>query len=118
MEMNFSFLKDPFFTDEMYVKKPERVAVLGNSFLLALAIYRVFQRRVRPFIILERPLKEAGGRKLPRPTGQVIFSLFWYVRDVRLKMPDGQVQHAWGRPLTPDQRRILQGLGMGESIYV
>ncbi|WP_235597977.1 IS1634 family transposase, partial [Geobacillus sp. B4113_201601] len=27
VEMNFSFLKDPFFTDEIYVKKPERVAV-------------------------------------------------------------------------------------------
>jgi transposase len=23
VEMNFSFLKDPFFTDEIYVKKPE-----------------------------------------------------------------------------------------------
>ncbi|MGG3970428.1 IS1634 family transposase, partial [Geobacillus stearothermophilus] len=50
VEMNFAFLKDPFFTDEIYVKKPERVAVLGYLFLLALAIYRVFQRRVRQFI--------------------------------------------------------------------
>ncbi|MBW7644817.1 transposase, partial [Geobacillus thermoleovorans] len=25
VEMNFAFLKDPFFTDEIYVKKPERV---------------------------------------------------------------------------------------------
>ncbi|ESU73038.1 hypothetical protein T260_04830 [Geobacillus thermopakistaniensis] len=41
VEMNFAFLKDPFFTDEIYVKKPERVAVLGYLFLLALAIYRV-----------------------------------------------------------------------------
>ncbi|BBW98440.1 hypothetical protein GsuE55_32730 [Geobacillus subterraneus] len=55
VEMNFSFLKDPFFTDEIYVKKPERVAVLGYLFLLALAIYRVFQRRVRPFITPEHP---------------------------------------------------------------
>ncbi|MBB6284220.1 hypothetical protein HNR34_002592 [Geobacillus subterraneus] len=28
-------LKDPFFTDEIDVKKPERVAVLGYLFLLA-----------------------------------------------------------------------------------
>ncbi|KDE45823.1 IS1634 family transposase [Geobacillus sp. CAMR5420] len=118
VEMNFSFLKDPFFTDEIYVKKPERVAVLGYLFLLALAIYRVFQRRVRQFITPERPLKGAGGRKLTRPTGQAIFQLFWYVRVVLLELPDGQIQRRLGKPLTPDQRRILQGLGMDESIYL
>ncbi|SCW81943.1 hypothetical protein SAMN04487970_10568 [Paenibacillus tianmuensis] len=29
VEMNFSFLKDPVHTDEIYLKKPERVKVLG-----------------------------------------------------------------------------------------
>ncbi|AGE21843.1 transposase [Geobacillus sp. GHH01] len=57
VEMNFAFLKDPFFTDEIYVKKSERVAVLGYLFLLALAIYRVFQRRVRQFITPEHPFE-------------------------------------------------------------
>ena len=118
VEMNFSFLKDPFFTDEIYVKKPERVAVLGYLFLLALAIYRVFQRRVRQFITPERPLKGVGGRKLTRPTGQAIFQLFWYVKVVLLELPDGKIQRALGKPLTYEQRRILQELGMDESIYV
>ncbi|ODA17622.1 hypothetical protein A5N86_08780 [Geobacillus thermoleovorans] len=118
VEMNFAFLKDPFFTDEIYVKKPERVAVLGYLFLLALAIYRVFQRRVRQFITPERPLKGAGGRKLTRPTGQAIFQLFQYVNVILLELPDGRIQRALDRPLNPDQRRILQGLGMDESIYV
>ncbi|ADU92746.1 IS1634 family transposase [Geobacillus sp. Y412MC52] len=118
VEMNFAFLKDPFFTDEIYVKKPERVAVLGYLFLLALAIYRVFQRRVRQFITPERPLKGAGGRKLTRPTGQVIFQLFQYVNVILLELPDGRIQRALDRSLNPDQRRILQGLGMDESIYV
>ncbi|KAF0993827.1 IS1634 family transposase [Geobacillus sp. TFV-3] len=118
VEMNFAFLKDPFFTDEIDVKKPERVAVLGYLFLLALAIYRVFQRRVRPFITPERPLKGAGGRKLTRPTGQAIFQLFQYVNVILLELPDGHIQRALDRPLNPDQRRILQGLGMDESIYV
>ncbi|ALA71366.1 hypothetical protein GT50_15245 [Geobacillus stearothermophilus 10] len=75
-KLGLPHLKDPFFTDEIDVKKPERVAVLGYLFLLALAIYRVFQRRVRPFITPEHPLKGPGGRKLTRPTGQAIFQLF------------------------------------------
>ncbi|WP_231293752.1 IS1634 family transposase [Geobacillus thermoleovorans] len=118
VEMNFSFLKDPFFTDEIYVKKPERVAVLGYLFLLALAIYRVFQRRVRQFITPERPLKGAGGRKLTRPTGQALFQLFQYVNVVLLELPDRRIQRSLDRSLTPEQRRILQGLGLDESIYV
>ncbi|EQB95726.1 transposase [Geobacillus kaustophilus GBlys] len=118
VEMNFAFLKDLFFTDEIYVKKPERVGVLGYLFLLALAIYRVFQRRVRQFITPEQPLKGAGGRKLTRPTGQAIFQLFQYVKVVLLKQPDGQIQRALSQPLTYEQRRILQGLGLDESIYV
>ncbi|BAD77404.1 hypothetical protein GK3119 [Geobacillus kaustophilus HTA426] len=118
VEMNFAFLKDPFFTDEIYVKKPERVAVLGYLFLLALAIYRVFQRRVRQFITPEHPLKGPGGRKLTRPTGQAIFQLFQYVNVVLLELPDGRIQRSLDRSLTPEQRRILQGLGLDESIYV
>jgi hypothetical protein len=59
----------------IYVKKPERVAVLGDLFFLVLAIYRVFQRRVRQFITPERPLQGVGGRKWTRPTGQTIFSI-------------------------------------------
>ncbi|BBW97532.1 hypothetical protein GsuE55_23650 [Geobacillus subterraneus] len=89
-----------------------------SLFLLALAISRLFQRRVRPFIPPERPFKGAGGRKLTRPTGQAIFQLFRYVNVVLLELPDGHIQRALGKPLTPDQRRILQGLGMDESIYV
>ena len=79
---------------------------------------RVFQRRVRQFITPEHPLKGAGGRKLTRPTGQAIFQLFWYVRVVLLELPDGCIQRSLDRSLTPDQRRILQGLGMDENIYV
>ncbi|KAF0995724.1 hypothetical protein BJQ97_02386 [Geobacillus sp. TFV-3] len=91
---------------------------MGDLFLLALAIYRVFQRRVRQFITPERPLKGPGGRKLTRPTGQAILQLFQYVNVILFQLPDGRIQRALDHSLTPDQRRILQGLGMDESIYV
>ncbi|MED4878195.1 transposase, partial [Anoxybacillus geothermalis] len=35
-----------------------------------------------------------------------------------LELPDGRIQRSLDRSLTPDQRRILQGLGLDESIYV
>lgn len=118
VEMNFAFLKDPFYTDEIYLKKPERVQVLGYLFLLALVIYRVFQRRIRQFITEEHPMKGVGGRKLTKTTSQVIFQLFQYVQVVVFQLPNGTTQRQFGKPLTYDQQRVLKGLGMDESIYI
>lgn len=61
--MNFSFLKDPYFPDEFYLKKPTRVEVLGYIFLLALLVYKVFQRRIRQHVTEENSLIGAGKRK-------------------------------------------------------
>ncbi|KYD24437.1 hypothetical protein B4113_2273 [Geobacillus sp. B4113_201601] len=44
--------------------------------------------------------------------------MFEYVKVVLFKPPDRRIQRALDRFLNPDQRRILQGLGMDESIYV
>ncbi|WP_255347820.1 MULTISPECIES: hypothetical protein [unclassified Geobacillus] len=44
--------------------------------------------------------------------------MFEYVKVVLLELPDGRIQRALDRSLNPDQRRILQGLVMDESIYV
>lgn len=118
VEMNFAFLKDPYYTDEVYLKKPERVQVLSYLFLLALVIYRVFQRRIRQFITEGKPMKGAGGRKLTKPTSQVIFQLFQYVQVVVFQLPDGTKHRQFGQPLTYDQQRVLKGLGMSESIYL
>lgn len=118
VEMNFAFLKDPFYTDEIYLKKPARVQVLGYLFLLALVIYRVFQRRIRQFITEEKPMKGAGGRRLTKPTSQVIFQLFQYVQVVVFQLSNGTTQRQFGKPLTYDQQRVLKGLGMDESIYI
>ena len=118
VEMNFAFLKDPFYTDEIYLKKPERVKVLGYLFILALVIYRVFQRRIRQFITEEHPMKGVGGRKLTKPTSQVIFQLFQYVQVVVFELPDGTKHRQFGKPLTYDQQRVLKGLGIDESVYL
>jgi transposase len=68
IEMNFSFLKDPVYTDEIHLKKPVRVKVLGYLFLLALTVYRVFQRRIRQHITERKPMRGSGGRILRKPT--------------------------------------------------
>lgn len=80
------------YTDEMYLKKAERVQVLGYLFILALVIYRVFQRRIRQFITKEHLMK-ARGRTFTKPTSQVIFQLFQYVQVVVFELPDCTKYH-------------------------
>lgn len=91
--------------------------VLGYLFLLALVVYRVFQRRISQFITEAQPMK-ISGRKLTKPTSQVIFQLFQYVQVVVFELPDGTKHRQFGKPLTYDQQRVLKGLGMDESIYL
>ena len=118
VEMNFSFLKDPVYTDEIYLKKPERVKVLGYLFLLALTVYRVFQRRIRQHITAERPMRGAGGRILRSPTSAAIFQIFKYLQIVAIRLPDGTRIRQFSEPLEPEQRRILTCLGFDESLYL
>ncbi|BAU27221.1 transposase [Aneurinibacillus soli] len=118
VEMNFSFLKDPVYTDEIYLKKPERVKVLGYLLLLALTVYRVFQRRIRQHITEQQPMRWAGGRILKKPTGEAIFHIFKYLQVVVLRGLNGTRIRQFDQPLTKEQSRVLTSLGLDESIYL
>nr|WP_233523091.1 hypothetical protein [Peribacillus saganii] len=107
VEMYFTFLKDPFYTDEIYLKNPERIPVISYLFLLSLAIYSVIQRRIRQFITAEKPIKGAGGRKFTKPTAQVIFQLFQYLQVVVFQLPDGTIPRHFVKPLTHNQQRVF-----------
>jgi transposase len=118
VEMNFSFLKDPFFVDEIYLKKPHRVQVLAYLFLLALLVYRVFQWRIRQHVTEKKPLMGAGRRKLIRPTGKAIFQLFQHIQVAILTLPTGEKIRQFGFPLSYEQKKVLEYLGMDETIYL
>lgn len=92
--------------------------MLGYLFLLALFIYRVFQRRLRQHITEQRLMKGAGGRTFTRPTGQAIFQMFQYVQVVVFTLSDGLKYRQFGQPLTYEQRRVLQALGFTEKIHL
>ncbi|MEF3311881.1 IS1634 family transposase [Paenibacillus sp. GYB004] len=118
IEMNFSFLKDPVYTDEIYLKKPERVKVLGYLFLLALTVYRVFQRRIRLHITEQNPMHGSGGRILRKPTAAAIFQIFKYRKVVVFRLPDGTRTRQFARPLSKEEKRVLTSLGLDESVYL
>ncbi len=50
IEKNFSFLKDPAIVNSIFLKKPERIEVLGFVLLLALLIWRLMERSLRLYV--------------------------------------------------------------------
>lgn len=118
VECNFSFLKDPFFVDEIYLKKPHRVEVLGYLFLIALLVFHTIQGKVREQTSERKPLIATTNRKLAQPTAREIFRLLEYIQVVVFRMTDGSRWRQLGQPLEREQKRLLAMFGLDESIYV
>lgn len=93
-ECHFSILKDPYFVDEICLKKPHRVEALGYLFLIALLVYHTIQGKVRSQTNERHPLIATTKRKLTQPTTREIFRLLEYMQVVLIRMPDSS-------PLSP-----------------
>lgn len=118
VECNFSILKDPYFVDEIYLKKPHRVEVLGYLFLIALLVYHAIQGKVRSQTNKRNPLIATTKRKLEQPTTREIFRLLEYMQVIVFRLPDGSRYRQLGQPLGSEERRLLAMFGWDESLYV
>ena len=59
IEKNFSFLKDPAIVNSIFLKKAERIEVLGLVLLISLLIWRLMERSMRQYVEDQR-LHAAG----------------------------------------------------------
>jgi transposase len=50
IEKNFSFLKDPAIVNSIFLKKAERIEVLGLVLLISLLIWRLMERSLRQYV--------------------------------------------------------------------
>ena len=97
IEQNFGFLKDSAIVDNIFLKKPERIEVLGLILLTALLIWRLMERNMR------RHLKSTGKtvngwkkRRTNQPTSYMMTTKFHTI----LVIKTGNVRKL-ARPLTP-----------------
>jgi len=47
IESDFGFLKDPIIVNDIFLKKPHRIEVLGMILIIALMIWRLMERTMR-----------------------------------------------------------------------
>lgn len=114
IEQNFSFLKDPAFIDAVFLKKAERIEILGLVLLISLLIWRLIERSLRKYT-------EETGRDLPgwkkrrteRPTSFMLLTKFIGITVIKI----GQIRRL-NRPLTDPQKEYLDALDIDPEIFV
>jgi transposase len=114
IEQNFGFLKDPVIVNSIFLKKPQRIEVLGLVLLIALLIWRLMERCMRRH--LERTQSEISGwknRPTKRPTSFMMTTKFLSI----LVAKSGK-RRQLVRPLKPVQLEFLRALNVNPDVFV
>jgi transposase len=113
IEKNFGFLKDPVIVNSFFLKKNERIEVLGMVRLISLLIWRLMERTMRQHIEEEnRTITGWDKRQTTRPTAFMMTTKFINV----LVLTVG-TQRKLARPLREEQKEFLEALGVSVDIF-
>jgi len=108
IEQDFGFLKDPVIVNSVFLKKPERIEVLGLILLTSLLIWRLMERSMRQYV-------EQTGEKLPgwkykptdRPTSFMMTIKFMGLAVIKIGN-----ERRLSKPLNSGQKAFLLALGV------
>jgi len=111
IERNFAFLKDPLIVNDLFLKKPERIEVLGAVLLIALLIWNLIEHSLRQYIAQnETTLPGWDKKKTRRPTAFMMSTKFMGLTLIRVA---GICRFA--SPLTDTQHRYLIALCLSQD---
>jgi len=112
-EQNYGFLKDPVIVNSLYLKKPERIEVLGLVCLLALLLWRLMERTMRTYVdTTSTPLTGWDKKATERPTSFMMVTKFVGVTVVKLGH-----QRQFARPLSAVQQQYLTALDVPTACF-
>jgi transposase len=118
VESTFRILKDPYYVDEIFLKKPERIEAFGYVMVIAVLLLNVIERRIRKSLEDETQGIALQGRRVTlTPTGTAILDVFEYVKVLAIPM-NNSYQRVIPEGLDENQKRILKLCGVSENIYV
>ena len=114
IEQNFGFLKDPVIVNSIFLKRPERIEVLGLVLLLSLLIWRLIEREMRQYV--EREKRDLPGWKRRRTTRPTTFMLMTnFQRIMIIKIGDNR---RLNKPFTEKQMEYLISLKVDPSAFI
>ena len=114
IEQNFGFLKDPVIVNSIFLKRPERIEVLGLVLLLSLLIWRLIEREMRQYV--EREKRDLPGWKRRRTTRPTTFMLMTnFQRIMIIKIGDNR---RLNKPFTEKQMEYLVSLKVDPNAFI
>jgi len=118
VESTFRILKDPYYVEEIFLKKPERVEAFGYIMVVAVMLLNIIERRIRKNLEKEEEGVALQGRRITlTPTGTAILDVFEYVKVLAVPVGDS-FRRVIPEGLTDNQKRILKLCEVPENIYV
>ncbi len=113
IEQNFGFLKDPLIVNSIFLKKNERIEVLGLVLLISLLIWRLMEHTMREYI-QEKECTITGWdkRQTTRPTAFMMTTKFTNI----LVLTIGR-QRKLARPLREEQKEFLAALKVSVDFF-
>ena len=113
IEKNFGFLKDPLIVNSIFLKKNERIEVLGLVLLISLLIWRLMERTMRQYIAEKgRTITGWDNRQTHRPTAFMMTTKFTNT----LVLTVGR-QRKLARPLREEQKEFMTALKVSVNIF-
>lgn len=113
IEQNFGFIKNTPIVNCIFLKKAERIEVLGLVLLLSLLIWRLIEYNMRRYAKdNKRDLPGWVKRRTYKPTAFMLMTSFQYLMILKI----GEHRRL-NKPLTPNQREYLRALGLNEQIF-
>jgi transposase len=113
IEKNFSFLKGPAIVNSIFLKKAERIEVLGLVLLVSLLIWRLMERSMRQYVESNDCELTGWIRRLTRkPTAFMMTTKFASV----LVISVGHHRQL-AKPLKDYQLEYLKALGVTPEIF-
>ena len=114
IERNFGFLKDPVIVNSIFLKKPERIEVLGLVLLLSLLAWRLIERSMRLYVEnTGRDLPGWKNRRTVRPTSFMPMTKF--AGAIVIVSETGR---RINKRLTKHQKEYLIALGIRRDAFV
>ena len=114
IDKNFSFLKDPAIVNSIFLKKAERIEVLGLVLLISLLIWRLMERSMRQYVETnDCTLSGWVRRKTKKPTAFMMTTKFASIMVVTLDR-HRQLPEAFKMPCE-NRKSFKTGIG-GEQV--
>jgi transposase len=113
VESNFGFLKDPLIVNDLFLKKPSRIDVLGMVLIISLLVWRLVERNMRNYVTnTGKELPGWNKGKTTRPTSYMMKTKFHGIKVARIGS-----ERALAGKLRPEVYAYLEALGLDERVF-